>query len=168
MRYEKRSNGGTHIGTSGGASFRRKNTKAEEIKSREKTLIAAYETTRPKRHGAYSRLAEQAWRLCKLRSFNEFTYTCVLASCCYAGATTYASIKDSEWMHAIEVMLAVVFLAESALKIVAEGVRPWMYFKGSPFAQWNCFDFCSKFSSKMVPTRAHSDNASPSRGAWCS
>ena len=40
-------------------------------------------------------------------------------------------------MAPLELGILVVFVLECAVKIVARGARPWVYFDDA----WNCFDF---------------------------
>ena len=116
-----------------------------ELKEAEAHLIAAYELTRPQAEGQwawYVRVGDFAWhKIVKSKVFQECVTGAILVSCFYAGATTYSSINDAVWMASLDTSLALVFLAESAVKIVAEGPRPWMYFHGNPYWRWNIFDF---------------------------
>ena len=110
----------------------------------EAEVLAAYEATRRAPSGWYTRLADCAWALCKKKYFQNSIYLFILGSCFHAGATTYSELRGLEWMVFSDVLMAMVFAAESVVKIVAEGNRPWMYFHGNPYWKWNCFDFSSK------------------------
>ena len=111
-------------------------------------VMEAYEQTRPIASGgcgAYVKLGDLVWsKVVQAKWFADVIYSSILVSCVYAGASTYDSINTSEWMANVDLVLAIIFLVESFLKIVAESTKPWRYFYGNPFWRWNCFDFLSK------------------------
>ena len=109
--------------------------------------IAAYVASRPKPAGpfaAYIRLGDLAYTLTICAPFEFTVYFFITVSCLYAGASTYTELASAPWMSTLDIVLAIVFLTETAVKLVAEGTHPWKFFYGNPFWGWNCFDFASK------------------------
>ena len=108
--------------------------------------VSAYVASRPKPAGpfaAYIRLGDLAYTLAICAPFEFTVYFFITVSCLYAGASTYVEIASASWMATLDIVLAVVFLTETAVKLVAEGTRPWKFFYGNPYWGWNCFDFTS-------------------------
>jgi hypothetical protein len=132
--------------------------KAATKTSDEEAIVEAYEATRAKPTGpmaCYTRIADKAYAITKMDPFLDTIYMLIFISCFYAGASTYSAVADSDWMSMLDIVLAVIFLCESFIKIVAEGTHPWKFFYGSPYWAWNCFDFMSTSSPQLryrVPT----------------
>jgi hypothetical protein len=108
--------------------------------------IAMYFASRPVPRGpfaVYIRLGDLAYTLTTSTPFEFAVYFFITVSCLYAGASTYDELADEAWMANLDIALAIIFLTETAVKIVAEGTRPWKFFYGNPYWGWNCFDFTS-------------------------
>jgi len=73
------------------------------------------------------------------RWFNQFIIWVIIAAGILVGIETYHR-EDSPWrstLESLDLLILVIFAAEFAIKIVAEGNRPWNYFRDP----WNVFDF---------------------------
>jgi hypothetical protein len=108
--------------------------------------LAMYLASRPVPLGPfalYIRLGDLAYKLTTSAPFEFTVYFFITVSCLYAGASTYSELADAAWMSTLDLVLAIIFLTETALKFVAEGTHPWKFFYGNPYWGWNCFDFTS-------------------------
>eukprot|EP00937_MAST-01D_sp_MAST-1D-sp2_P002973 g2973.t1 len=73
--------------------------------------------------------------------FKSIILVVIIAACILVGAQTDPNVKDTpslqDPMHIIDRIATGVFALEAVLKIVAEGLRPWLYFASAE----NLFDF---------------------------
>ncbi|MEM6785982.1 MAG: ion transporter [Myxococcota bacterium] len=71
--------------------------------------------------------------------FQRFITALIIFAGILVGLETYPSIvtRYGTILHALDVVVLGVFIVEIVLKMVAEGDRPWRYFKDP----WNVFDF---------------------------
>ncbi|GAB4488427.1 MAG: hypothetical protein OHK0019_04710 [Saprospiraceae bacterium] len=80
----------------------------------------------------FRHIAESRW-------FNQFILWVILAAGVLVGIETYHQ-EDSPWRGTLEnldLAILLIFTLEFAIKIAAEGTRPWNYFRDP----WNVFDF---------------------------
>lgn len=71
--------------------------------------------------------------------FNNFIIWTILAAGILVGIQTYGE-KVANWstiLHSLDMIILWIFTIEAILKILAEGSKPWNYFKDP----WNVFDF---------------------------
>ncbi|MCU0664531.1 MAG: ion transporter [Myxococcota bacterium] len=71
--------------------------------------------------------------------FQNFVTCVILAAAALVGVETYPALAERHagLLHVLDLVVIWVFVAEAAIKIGAEGKRPWRYFKDP----WNVFDF---------------------------
>ena len=72
--------------------------------------------------------------------FNGFVILCICLAGVLVGVQTYPSFENDPNLDTIDLCILGVFLLESILKILAEGMAPWKYFVGKEW-RWNNFDF---------------------------
>lgn len=80
----------------------------------------------------FRQIADSRW-------FNHFILWVIIAAGVLVGIETYHQ-DDSPWRNTLEsldLLILLIFTAEFAIKIAAEGARPWNYFRDP----WNVFDF---------------------------
>ncbi|MCE7922132.1 MAG: ion transporter [Haliscomenobacteraceae bacterium CHB4] len=80
----------------------------------------------------FRQIADSPW-------FNHFILWVILAAGVLVGIETYHQ-EDSPWrgtLEGLDLLILLIFTAEFAIKILAEGERPWNYFRDP----WNVFDF---------------------------
>jgi len=80
----------------------------------------------------FRHIAESRW-------FNQFILWVILAAGVLVGIETYHQ-EDSPWrgtLESLDLAILLIFTLEFAIKIAAEGSRPWNYFRDP----WNVFDF---------------------------
>lgn len=80
----------------------------------------------------FRQIADSRW-------FNNFILGVIIAAGVLVGIETYHHY-DSPWrgtLEQLDLLILLIFTAEFAVKILAEGSRPWNYFRDS----WNVFDF---------------------------
>ena len=73
------------------------------------------------------------------RWFSQFIIWVIIAAGILVGIETYHR-EDPSWrstLEGLDLLILVIFAAEFAIKIAAEGNRPWNYFRDP----WNVFDF---------------------------
>ncbi len=77
--------------------------------------------------------------LAKSRFFNHFIITTILLAGLVVGAQTYKdfAVENASVLLFLDRAILVIFTVEAIIKIIAEGKRPWNYFKNP----WNVFDF---------------------------
>lgn len=56
------------------------------------------------------------------------------------GAGTYPAIEAHPVYFYIDMVILAIFVLEVVLKMLSEGLRPWMYFANEEYL-WNWFDF---------------------------
>ncbi len=80
----------------------------------------------------FRQIADSRW-------FNLLILSVILAAGVLVGVETYHQ-GDSPWrstLEGLDLLILLIFTAEFAIKILAEGARPWNYFRDP----WNVFDF---------------------------
>ena len=79
-----------------------------------------------------------ARQLTQSAAFRTFIIVVIVLAGVLAGLETSASLaaRHAEWLHALNLVVVGIFLAEIALKLVAHGRRPLDYFRDG----WNVFD----------------------------
>ena len=77
-------------------------------------------------------------RIAHARSFQSFITVVIVLASILVGVETYPEMeKYHRILHVLDLMIITIFTIEVAVKIAAEGAKPWNYFKDS----WNVFDF---------------------------
>lgn len=86
-----------------------------------------------------TRLVEISHKIISYRLFNYFIFSLIFLSAVIIGVETYPGLakKYHEVLMIIDKLIIGIFTIEIALKIVANGKRPWIYFSDP----WNVFDF---------------------------
>jgi voltage-gated sodium channel len=81
---------------------------------------------------AAQRVLNQAW-------FRHFTIGLILFAGVLVGLETNQALmaRHGDLLHALDKIVLGLFVAELAVRLVAHGKRPWVFFKDS----WNIFDF---------------------------
>ncbi len=82
------------------------------------------------------KIAEAAW-------FQNFIIGVIVLAGVVVGIQTYPEIEESHHgiLHLLDQLILWIFVAEVLIKMVAEGSRPWRYFRDP----WNVFDFLIVF-----------------------
>lgn len=82
-------------------------------------------------------------KLCKAiaesSKFQNFVTVVILLAGVLVGIETYPAMREAFHapLHILDQMILAIFVIEIVVKMVAEGRRPWRFFKDP----WNCFDF---------------------------
>lgn len=78
-------------------------------------------------------------RLADSASFQRFVTAVILFAGVLVGMETYPDFHEKYLgpMHFLDQVVLGIFTLEIVVKVIAEGVRPWRFFKDP----WNCFDF---------------------------
>ncbi len=69
--------------------------------------------------------------------FNNFIIGVILAAGVLVGIQTDPEMRSNSTLHSLDSLILWIFVAEIAIKMGAEGNRPWRYF----LDPWNVFDF---------------------------
>ncbi len=72
-------------------------------------------------------------------SFQRFITAVILFAGVLVGAETYPAFHEKYLgpLHLLDQLVLAIFTAEIVIKVIAEGGKPWRFFKDA----WNCFDF---------------------------
>lgn len=89
---------------------------------------------------AYLLFAHDCLRLTSSDQFNGFVIGCICVAGVLVGVQTYPSLSSNAMLDGMDLGIVGVFLLESILKILSEGMAPWRYFLGKEW-RWNNFDF---------------------------
>ncbi|WP_078082746.1 ion transporter [Microbulbifer mangrovi] len=83
--------------------------------------------------------AEQCRRLVDAPIFNQVIIALISVNALAVGleTSTWVMARFSDMLHGVNQLILLAFMVEAAIKIVAQGNRPWRYFANG----WNCFDF---------------------------
>lgn len=89
--------------------------------------------------GRYLMLAAFATKVVEHPRFTGFVTGVICLAGLMVGLQTSGEIEDAigNVLSVVDSMILAVFTTEVILKLVAEGLQPWMYFKSA----WNTFDF---------------------------
>ncbi|GMF19114.1 unnamed protein product [Phytophthora lilii] len=89
--------------------------------------------------GAYLKLAGVATKVVEHPKFSLFVTGVIILAGLMVGLQTSQEVIDvlGAVLNALDTAILVVFTAEVILKIIAEGLEPWQYFRTA----WNVFDF---------------------------
>lgn len=84
-------------------------------------------------------LAESCLKLRNSVFFDRVLIAVIIVASIVVGIETYpaAMLHYGGLLHALDLVILVVFAVEALIKILAEGKRPWRYFQNG----WNIFDF---------------------------
>lgn len=89
--------------------------------------------------GRYLMLAAFSTKIVESSRFTGFVTGVICLAGLLVGLQTSPEVEDAigSGLSVIDSMILAVFTTEVILKLVAEGLQPWMYFKSA----WNTFDF---------------------------
>ncbi|MCC6624567.1 MAG: ion transporter [Deltaproteobacteria bacterium] len=78
-------------------------------------------------------------RLVATTGFQRFITLVILVAGALVGMETSHALmaRHGDLIHALDQVVLAIFIAEIALRLIAEAPRPWRYFADP----WNCFDF---------------------------
>jgi len=84
-------------------------------------------------------IQKKTYQIVNSSLFKYFILAVIMASGVIVGLETYPAIHDrfAHSFHLIDQLIIYIFLVEIILKLLANGKRPWVYFKDP----WNVFDF---------------------------
>lgn len=87
-------------------------------------------------------LKSSNWAIMMLRHpwFNSVVMLCISWASLSVGFQTYEALATSVILDDLDLGVLSVFILEAVLKIMAEGLKPWVFFTGKEM-RWNCFDF---------------------------
>jgi len=88
----------------------------------------------------YLKLGQAMYVLAYSSYFSNFMIFCIITAGLLVGAETYPSLQNNHSITVVDWFITIAFAAEVVLKVVAEGLAPWLYFCGSSWG-WNNFDF---------------------------
>ncbi|MBN8220479.1 MAG: ion transporter [Spirochaetes bacterium] len=73
------------------------------------------------------------------RSFQTFITVVIILASILVGVETYPTMEEryGRLLHILDIAIIAIFTAEVIIKILAEGAKPWDYFRDA----WNIFDF---------------------------
>lgn len=77
--------------------------------------------------------------------FNSFIFLLVIVAGVGVGIETYPQFKDDPDLDIADNVISCIFIAEVALKIIAEGIKPWQYFTDKENGILNRIDFAVTF-----------------------
>lgn len=89
---------------------------------------------------AYVKCSNLARKVLGNSWFNSGVMLCISWASLSVGLQTYEALSTSSVLDNLDLFVLFVFIVECALKILAEGLKPWMFFVG-PEMRWNTFDF---------------------------
>merc|ERR1719440_1217926 len=58
------------------------------------------------------------------------------------GVETYKDMSPRPWVRISNVIILWIFIIEVVVKVIAQGITPWVYWCGHEEWAWNWFDFC--------------------------
>ncbi|KAG2780057.1 hypothetical protein PC129_g20629 [Phytophthora cactorum] len=89
--------------------------------------------------GAYLKIAGVATKIVEHQKFSLFVTCVIILAGLMVGLQTSSEVVDvlGALLTGLDTAILTVFTAEVTLKILAEGLEPWTYFRGA----WNVFDF---------------------------
>jgi len=78
-------------------------------------------------------------KIVESNAFQRFVTSVIVLAAVLVGIETYPSMvaRHGTLLHALDKLVLGVFVVEIAIKLAAEGTRPWRYFRDP----WNVFDF---------------------------
>ena len=84
-------------------------------------------------------MVQQCQRLRDSAGFQRFVTAVILAAGVLVGVETYPDLAHAhaDLLHALDKVILGIFVVEIVVKVIAEGRRPWRFFKDG----WNVFDF---------------------------
>ncbi len=87
-------------------------------------------------------------RIVQARAFNRFVTGVILLAAVLVGLETYPEVvaRYGPLLYALNSLVLGIFIVEIALRMAAEGSRPWRYFANG----WNVFDFAI-VTAALVP-----------------
>jgi voltage-gated sodium channel len=85
-------------------------------------------------------MSELFRRIVQSERFQHFITAIIVLAAILVGIETYPSVvaRHGALLHSLDRVVLAIFMIEIALKMGAEGARPWRYFRDP----WNVFDFC--------------------------
>ena len=89
--------------------------------------------------GRYLQLASMATKVVEHPKFSLFVTLVIVLAGVLVGLQTSDEVNNviGDFLGVVDTMILVVFTTEVVLKIIAEGLEPWVFFRSA----WNTFDF---------------------------
>lgn len=94
----------------------------------------------------YLEFTSYARYIVNTESFNYFILLVIIIAGINIGIQSYNEIAESGSLSVLDTLILIIFSLEAILKILAEGIAPYMYWIG-PEWKWNNFDFTIVFLS---------------------
>jgi len=88
----------------------------------------------------YLKLGQAMCVLAYSSYFSNFMICCIITAGLLVGAESYPSLQGNHSILVADWFVTIAFAVEVVLKVVAEGLAPWLYFCGTSWG-WNNFDF---------------------------
>lgn len=91
--------------------------------------------------------------------FNGFMMLVVVLASLLVGVQTYPQYESDANLEKVNLFIFITFVAEAAIKIVAEGLNPINYFISKTEGAWNSFDFaivflCAPYTESSASSKA--------------
>ena len=87
--------------------------------------------------------------ICKSRWFNYLILLVIVIAGVNVGVQTYPGMNSNPILGVLDVCILCAFSFEIILKMLSEGLSPWIYFVGKEW-KWNNFDFLIVFLSLPI------------------
>jgi len=94
----------------------------------------------------FEKVSHHAMGISVSDQFNVFIISVIFLAGLLVGLQTYPQLENQSVVSGLDTFVLSVFVFEVAIKVLAEGRKPWRYFTG-PEWMWNCFDFLIVFMS---------------------
>lgn len=92
------------------------------------------------RQRMYLAMCNRGIRVLRHSWFNSAVMLCISWASLSVGFQTYPALATSVILDDLDLGVLAIFILEAVLKIMAEGLKPWIFFTGKEM-RWNCFDF---------------------------
>lgn len=87
--------------------------------------------------------------VCKSKIFNYFILLVIIVAGINVGVQTYPGMDNNSLLGVLDLCILCAFASEIVLKMLSEGLSPWIYFIGREW-KWNNFDFLIVFLSLPI------------------
>jgi voltage-gated sodium channel len=94
----------------------------------------------------YLQLTWIAREIVQTEIFNYCILFVIIIAGINIGIQSYPQVANSEFLNILDDSILIIFSLEAILKILSEGIAPYLYWIG-PEWKWNCFDFTIVFLS---------------------
>jgi voltage-gated sodium channel len=94
----------------------------------------------------YLEITYSARRIVETETFNYCILLVIIIAGINIGVQSYPQVANSASLGFLDTAILIIFSVEAILKILSEGIAPYLYWIGSEW-KWNCFDFTIVFLS---------------------